>query len=558
MPDTQQLQSQFYITINGTEAQSEFMRDLERVTVETSLHLPDMATLVLHDPKLHWVDHPDIEPGVPILIAASAGAGESPIFDGEIVEIEPEYTAGAQLMVIRALDRLHRLARGSHVRSFANVTDGDLVHSMADEARLQAEVGPTNQVYSYVLQANETNLAFLQRRAAALGYLLFVEGETLFCKAPESAKPSIEVIWGETLYEFRPRLTTVGQISEVFARGWDPTTKQPIYGKAADSRIAPQVGNQHRGGRRSGGEVAQQAFDLATELLVADRPIRSQVLADRLAQAAADRMAGHFIEAEGQCAGIPALVAGIPLTISAVGDRFSGSYFVTGATHVASPTDGYQTSFTISGLNPATLLYLLAPETESLAATGLVIGIVTDNEDPNGEGRVKVSFPWLSPDHASDWARVVNVGAGNARGVQFLPEVNDEVLVGFEMGDINYPYVLGGLWNGVDLPPRKSQQAIKGGKVRQRIILSRTGHEITLDDDESTGGITIKDRAGNTITFDSNSKSVTIAAQRDLSIVAQGNITIEAQLGLMLKAQGVELDGQAKTVDVKGSVINLN
>src|SRR3972149_536693 len=85
--------------------------------------------------------------------------------------------------------------------------------------------------------------------------------------------------------------------------------------------------------------------------------------------------------------------------------------------------------------------------------SGVVPGIVTNNQDPDGLGRVKIKFPWLSDDNETDWVRIATLMAGGQRGGFFLPEVGDEVLVAFEHGDINHPYVIGALWNGVDKPP---------------------------------------------------------------------------------------------------------
>jgi uncharacterized protein involved in type VI secretion and phage assembly len=202
------------------------------------------------------------------------------------------------------------------------------------------------------------------------------------------------------------------------------------------------------------------------------------------------------------------------------------------------------------------LLGLLLAEPAALPSGGLVIGVVTDNDDPEGLGRVKLTFPWLSPEHASDWARVVSVGGGQRRGIEFLPEVNDEVLVGFEMGDIHYPYVLGGLWNGVDQPPRKTQQVLKSGVVRQRVIVSRSGHAIVLDDDER-GGITIEDRAGNRISLDTATNALTIEARGDISLQTDANLTLEAKGSLTIDGQNVQIKGKT-TVDITGTMINLN
>jgi type VI secretion system (T6SS) baseplate-like injector VgrG len=555
MADTSHLLSQFYVKLEGADAPEELMHDLLEVTVESSLHLPDVATLVLNDSRLRWVDDARLEPGKALLVSAKAGGreGEKPLFDGEIVEIEPELGSGAQRLVVRAFDRLHRLGRGCYVRSFLNVTDGDLVQRIAQEAGLQARVGPAGQVHPYVLQANETNMELLQARAAALGYLLFVQGKTLHCVPPEPQGTPVELRWGQTLQEFRPRMTTVGQVTRVTARGWDPGRRQEIVGQAGNGKGAPKVGET-----RGGGELVQGAFHLEAPHLVADRPIRTQAAADQLAQAAADSRAGRFIEAEGTCAGNPAVVAGASVRLDGVGTRFGGVYFVTGATHLYSASRGYTTHFSISGHHASTLLGLLKPEQETASPAGLVIGIVTDNQDPEGQGRVKVKFPWLSGEHASDWARVVVPGGGADRGIQFLPEVNDEVLVGFELGDIHYPYVLGGLWNGQDAPPRKSGQAVSSGRVQQRVIRSRTGHTITLDDTDGGGGITIEDKNGNKVVLDTGKNALTIEVKGDASVKAHGSLTFEAQGQVEIKGMGVKIDGGAGTVDVTGSLINLN
>ena len=561
MPDTSGLLSHVYVKISGADASEDFMHDLLELTVESSLHLPDAATLILHDPSLRWIDDDQLAPGKTIQIAIKAGRSTQTLFDGEIVELEPDFGPSTQRLMVRAFDRLHRLARGRHVRSFVNVSDGDLVRRLAQEVGLQAKVGPTTQMHQYVLQSNQTNLEFLRDRAAALGYLLFVEGKTLHCEAPEAMGSPIELEWGVTLTEFRPRLTTVEQVNGVTVRGWDPATRQEIVGRARDGRGTPRVGES-----RSGGAVAQSAFNVEAQSLVANRPVRSQAIANQLAQAVADRKAGRFIEADGAGSGNPALVAGASVKISAVGNRFSGTYFVTSATHAYSAQQGYSTNFSISGHHPATLLHLLTPEQDAIPTGSLVVGIVTDNQDPQGQGRVKVKYPWLSADHASDWARVVVLGGGPDRGIEFLPEINDEVLVGFELGDIHYPYVLGGLWNGRDAPPKKNNQVVQGGKVQQRIIRSRTGHLITLDDNDQGGGITIEDKKGNKVALDAGQNSLTIEVKGNAKVAAQGNLTLEAKGNLSLEATGqvqikgmsAKVDGGAGTVDIKGSIINLN
>ena len=544
------LLSEIEVTLNGSQAPTGFIEDLLEATIENSLHLPDMATLVLYDQKLSWVDDARLAPGKALQVLFRSGKLQHTVFDGEIVEIEPNFDRGIQRLTIRAFDRMHRLARGQHARSFMNVSDSDLVRKLAEEVQLSAEIDTTATVHPYVFQQNESNLTFLQRRAAALGYLLYVQGKTLYCKAPRSTQAAVTLEWGQTLNEFHPRLTTIEQIETLEARGWDPAQKQPVVSTISASE---GIGLAKTGQPGNGGTLVQSAFHMTTRLLVADRPVRTQAQADQLARAAANRQAGRFIEAEGSCYGNPKLVAGVPVSITKVGQRFSGTYFATSTTHTYS-IEGYQTSFTVSGLHPSTLASTLSEKDERNILSGLVIGIVTDNQDPEGYGRVKVKYPWLAEDQSSDWARVVTPGGGNKRGLEFLPEVNDEVLVGFELGDIQYPYVLGGLWNGRDAIP---ERVVEAGQVQKRLLRSRTGHTITLDDSDSGGGITIEDKNGNKVVLDSASNKLSISVKGDASIEAQGNMTLQATGQLQLKGNGVTIDGGAGNTEVKGLIINL-
>jgi phage protein D/phage baseplate assembly protein gpV len=539
------LLSQFYIKIDGADAPEEVMSALIEVSVEDSIHLPDMFAIRLHDHGLHFVDAETFAEGKEVEISAAPREGGSPtqLVTGEITAVEPDFALDATpTLTIWGYDRSHRLHRGRHTRSFLQMTDSDIANRIAQEEGLRAEADSTREVHDYMFQNNQTNMEFLHARAAAIGYELYVRERTLhFCEASQEEGLTLE--WGGNLRSFRPRLTTAQQVSEVIVRGWDPATKQGIMGRATEGRGAPSIGED-----RSGSHIAAEAFQRGRQQVIVDRPVGSQAQADALAQSLLDQLASGFVKAKGLAFGDPRLKAGKLVTVDSVGDRFSGQYYITASVHVYK-AEGYVTSFSVTGKQPHTLFQLL--EKEDRGGRGVVVGIVTNNDDPEGLGRVKVRLPWLAEDEESTWARIASPMAGQDRGFYYLPEVNDEVLLAFEHGDIHRPYVLGALWNGRDSPPEANSAVLDGsGQVVKRIIKSRAGHTITIDDTTGGGGITIEDSGGNKIAIDSGSGGMQLDVSGDLEIQARGRVTINGQGGVEITSSG--------TVSVRGSTINLN
>ena len=162
---------------------------------------------------------------------------------------------------------------------------------------------------------------------------------------------------------------------------------------------------------------------------------------------------------------------------------------------------------------------------------GVVIGLVTDLSDPDGLGRIRVEFPWLSDDNSSNWARVATALAGPKLGMFFQPEIGDEALVAFEMDDVNRPYIIGYLWNGSSKPPIDEPQ--------QRMIQTVSGHKLIFDDTSGSEQITIEDKSGNTIVMSAD--GITIESAADVTIKGI-NVTIEASAQLTAKGNPIHLN----------------
>ena len=206
---------------------------------------------------------------------------------------------------------------------------------------------------------------------------------------------------------------------------------------------------------------------------------------------------------------------------------------------------------------------LMSPSDIDSRFYGVAFAIVTNNKDPDGLGRVKLKLPWMDDTAESDWARVVTPMAGAGRGLYFLPEVDDEVLVAFEHGSPRAPYVLGALWNGKDKPPESNGD----GKNNLRTIKSRSGHVIRLTDADGEEKIEIVDKsAKNSIVISTKDNTITITADADIAIqsnkgklklsgngveiASKGAVKIEASQNMDLKA-GPQLN-------IKGSMVNIN
>ncbi len=559
MPQPSTLASQVIIKVDGAEVQPQVMARLAGLTVDQHSHLPYMFTLRFVDSDLNLLDHGpfDLTKGVEIQAQTEEGKPFT-LIHGEITALEPEFAEGMVAeLVVRGFDRLHRLYRVTRSKAYLNVKDSDLASEIARSAGLNAKVDTTSMVYDHVFQHNQSDLAFLSQRAWRIGYECFVEDGTLYFRKPSTSAGPVNLHWGDNLLSFHPRMTLSEQVDEVVVKGWDVEKQQPIVGRA-------QSGSLYAGLQEpKDGAAWAQNFGNGRLVLV-DLPVASQAEADALASARLDEISGAFVEAEGVALRRPDIRAGQAVTIKALGERFSGTYLVTSATHVYTP-EGLRTRFRVSGARTGLLANQIEQERGVDRWPGVVLGLVTNTDDPLHWGRVKLKFPWLSDEAESAWARVMGAGAGSEAGQYNLPDVGDEVLVAFEHGDFSRPFVLGGVWNGqADIPP-EAAKAKTGEAPLIRTWRSRKGHHITFYD-QSDGKVEIVSVDGRSITLDDKKKTITLKTSgvevtiedNQLSIESQGQVNIKAASNLKIEANG-NLDIQASgNVTIKGSLINLN
>lgn len=571
------------IKVSGSALSQDVYAQLAEMEVDDSLYLPSMATLRFNDPEGTLVDAETL--GIGKAITISIGGRPAQIFDGEITSIEPNFNVQSfNTMTVRAYDRAHRMMRGTATKTFLNVSDSDLVSQLAGNSGLQAEADSTSVVHDYVLQNNESDYEFLRRRAARLGKVLRVVGTKLLLKtAGGSAAPDgPDLTLGVNLKEFRPRESAVQQLTSVSVRNWDPKQKQAIVGQGSSATAKNEVGANVNG--------LASTFSSSPKLGAIEIPVEQTSQADAYAQALLDESRNGAVQAEGVAFGDPGLAAGKNVQIKSVGTRFGGKYLITRAIHRYDLVEGYTTAIESTngtGETAASLVGAADSPSELPSQQGLCIGVVTNNNDTDGMGRVKVKFPALMQNNGTDtestWARIASPFAGNGRGMQYLPEVNDEVLVGFELGDLARPYIVGALWNGVDAPPLASGDAVgSDGKVKRRVIKTTSGHVLAFDDTSGAEKIELIDKTGkNKVVIDSSANTIKIDCAGDItvtatgkvnveatsdvsvkgmqvSVKADGNLNVEASGQLSLKASGgAKIDGGAM-VEIKGGMVKIN
>jgi len=562
------LLSQVYIKIRGSDAPEELMNEIYEIVVDTSLHLPNMFTLRLNDSGLKWIDSKTLDLGKEVEISAKAieANQKEKLMEGEVTAIEPEFIQdmGANL-VIRGYGKSHRLHRSKKARVFVNMSDSTIVQNIAGENGLSANVESTSPTHEQVFQDYQTDMEFIQDRARRNGYFAYVDADSklIFRKQPQT-RGKVVLQWGGNLLDLHIRKSTVEQVGKANVHGWDIKAKKEILATVAGPEGTPVVG----GSLQDGGQVAKSAYQLKPDQGVEHLntfPVQDVTEANKIAQSSLNEKGNAFLQAEGTCLGDPKVQAGAKVEIKGIGDKFSGTYLVTRAIHRYGE-DGYTTKFEISGYRANTLAQLLTNNNGS-GGYGVVVGIVTNAKDPEDLARVKVKYPTISNDLESNWIRLVSPMAGPDRGFEFIPEVNDEVLVAFEYNDFNKPYILGALWNGTDKPPATSKDAVNDKGVNKRIMKTRSGHTITLDDTEKKEQISIVSKSGHTITLDdtdgkekistidkTKKNSIVIdSAENTLTLQFQGDIIMNAEGKLQLNSKGdILIDSKGK-IDIKST-----
>lgn len=540
----------YRVLVDGQEISPEQADRVKEIRVVDFLRLPDVCTVQVTYPGGDGVDSQPFAIGsaLEIRLGAADELLTQTLFKGQVLTIEPEFGAGGCSVRVRAFDRAHVLHSARRVRTFQNQTTGDIIGKVVSEAGLSARCDVPGEPHEFVQQDNETDWDFIWRLADRAGLEFVVDDKLGELRRPTAASP-IDLDWPGKLRSFRPRITAVQQVGEATVRARDPLSGQVIAVSATRPEQIAQIGI-----KRSSVALADTAVHVATE------PVATPAEGKVLAQALLDRLANGYIAAEGIAPGNPKIRAGSAVNVSGVGASFSGIYRVASSVHVLR-SGSYETQFANSVEHTAVgMLGAGAARSAPKFGSQLVIGIVTNNDDPEGLGRVRVSYPALSDELEGAWARIASTSAGNERGLMMLPLVGEEVLIGFEHDDTRRPYVLGSLFHGTAKPgddllqDRDGSFALKSDtkihiQATQDITLKGAAKlvvDITGDVEEKIGGARKTETTGKT----------TLKATQAFEIDGQ-SVTISGMTMLELKCGPSSVKLSASGITLSGPTINL-
>ncbi|HEY4410960.1 MAG TPA: VgrG-related protein, partial [Acidimicrobiia bacterium] len=440
------------IKVEGKPLSDAVLLALTEVRVDQSLHVPDTFTLRFNDHDLTILGGATFDLGAEVDIGIDSHGVVTSLMSGEVTSLSAELDGmHQQQFVVTGLDRRHRLSRGVKVRTFTKSKDNDVVSKIAQEYGLRVDADATSGQHEYLLQCG-TDYEFIAERARYCGFHWWVSDRTLYFKKPEAKRATRTVTWGSGLRRFRLRLSSTESAKTATVRGWDPVSQQALVGTSAMAGASGGGVELATDAPLITKKVGKGASSFAAERFAWGTPVKDTHEANGLATALAQRATAEQAIAKGETLGDPDLRPGAAVKIEGLAESLCGTYQLTRVEHVLAAGQPYLTRFESGGAHDHGLVDLLGggqrPSggvSPPLLGSSLVVGIVTNNNDPDKLGRVKVKFPTLTDKEESDWARVVSTGAGSSRGLQIIPDVNDEVLVGFEHGDVTRPLVLGGL-----------------------------------------------------------------------------------------------------------------
>jgi Rhs element Vgr protein len=486
-------------------------------------------------------------PGAEISIASGYDSKNSVIFRGIVTgqSIRIDQVQGSVLEVL-CKDAAIRMTVGRKSRTYANMKDSDMISSIiGNYAELTANISATATQWPEQVQHYATDWDFIIARSEGNGMIVATSDGKITAGKPDANTTSVMTVrYGDNLLAFNADLNSVTQLSEVSASTWDYETQARIKGYASNEMTGP--GNLSS--KKLSEVTAPDEYELQTTVGLESADLTNWAKA-QIVKSEYSKIRGT-VKFQGSDLARP----GNYITIGGVGDRFNGDHLVSGVVHdisggnwITEATIGLSTKWITEESD------VMAPPASGLlpGARGLFNGHVKKiYEDPEGQYRILVQVPMFDENGEGIWARLSNIYATSGAGVFFIPEVGDEVVLGFLNEDPRYPIVLGSMYSSTKLKPFAGLEPNE--KNSKKAIVSKSGIRITFDDDNKD--ISIETPGLNKIVISDKDKRITIADQNQNSIVmSEAGITISSPKAINLNAdQNINVAG-AQGVQVQAS-----
>ncbi len=539
------------LTLNGSELSSEDFTNLTYLRVARSTGTVAHASLRFHDASSMGKQ---FTVGSELKVETIDSDNTiTEVFLGEILSVGVDVAAGKSELTVGAFDLGHKLGHQTVHESFMNSSPKDVITKMAKAAGLTATVDAVlGETRDHIQQA-ATPQVFLSQLAQAYGCEWFVEGKKLIV-APRTKRGVVKLSAQEELRQFSARFSSAEATDQVEVRGWDPATMKSVAGtektkgkSTLTSSDANTNGWSYKGGGKRNAVTTTRAAATAKE-------------AELLAAGLNAHMEAATLTGRGECDVNPKIKPGELVEIEELVPDWNGTYYVSEVEHIFGDRQPFITRFRVGGITPNTLVDLFGPTPGSAVerlANGVAVAKVTSISDPDKQQRVKVLLPHLSDDNESDWIRVVQLGAGNKRGVIMMPEVDDEVLVAFEHGQLQNPVVIGGLWNAKSPAPLAT---VVDGAVEHRGIVNTSGDAVVLSEGADAAKKFIEIKLGSDVAkvFVGTEKIEVIGEKIPIELKTGGGSIVISDAGdITIKGKTITLDAETD-VKIKGATVGTD
>lgn len=404
---------------------------------------------------------------------------------------------------------------GAHYASFQDVGLIDILnHTFQeyDKGKLETNFAPTSSdTIHYSVQHNQSAFNYASRLAAYHNEWFYYDGQKLVFGSPSNEET--ELLYGVDLKDFSVELNTAPNSFDYFTN--DYLTNE-IHQKSSTEISIPSEGYHGFTDKKS-----KELFNKQTQVyhnLYNDASIKSRL--DTQVDQYTKSRAMQQVIAKGSSDN-PGVKLGEVIKIKGY-----GSYRIIKITHTNIEGGSYKNTFEAVDAN-----FLAYPKMDinKHPKSEIQIATVTENNDPDGLGRIRVQLPWQKPlGEMTPWLRMMTPHAGSDKGFHFIPELGEEVVVNFEGGNAEKPFVAGAMYNGSAKPNSWQTDANNIKAIR-----SRSGHTVELNDTDGGEMITISDKNSNIIQFDTVNSSIMISAPENL-ILQSKNMEIRATENLKI------------------------